>query len=143
MKIRFELVILAVRDLAAAKRFYVEAFGWTPRVDAPVYCELVSDEGFRLGLYARDRFAHNFCAGTALAPPPAGGVAPTELYLQASAAAELLARAERAGARLLSPLQPRDWGEDVGYLADPDGNVIAVASLPARATSRVSSGAAP
>lgn len=132
MKIRFELVILAVRDLAAAKRFYVEAFGWTPRVDAPVYCELVTDGGFRLGLYARDRFAHNL--GTALAAPPASGVAPTELYLQASAAAELLARAERAGARLLSPLQPRDWGEDVGYLADPDGNVIAVAALPAGAT---------
>jgi uncharacterized protein len=132
MKIRFDLVILAVRDVAAAKRFYVEVLGWRPRVDAPVYCELASDDGFRLGLYARDRFAHNVGATPAATPP--GGLAPTELYLYASAPGELLSRAERAGARPLSPIQPREWGENVGYVADPDGNVIAVAESPAAGT---------
>lgn len=32
-----------------------------------------------------------------------------------------------AGGRPLSPLQPRSWGEEAAWFADPDGNVIAVA----------------
>ncbi len=36
-------------------------------------------------------------------------------------------RAIAAGARELSPLAPRDWGDEAAYFADPDGNVLAVA----------------
>ena len=31
------------------------------------------------------------------------------------------------GARLVSPVADRDWGDRVGYVADPDGHVIALA----------------
>jgi len=31
------------------------------------------------------------------------------------------------GARVLSELEPRDWGDKVAYYADPEGNVLAVA----------------
>jgi uncharacterized glyoxalase superfamily protein PhnB len=34
---------------------------------------------------------------------------------------------EAAGGRPLSPLAERAWGEQAGWFADPDGNVIAVA----------------
>ena len=33
------------------------------------------------------------------------------------------------GASLISPLQYRDWGDNVGYLLDLDGHVIAFADL--------------
>jgi uncharacterized glyoxalase superfamily protein PhnB len=36
-------------------------------------------------------------------------------------------RLTAAGARVLSPVAPRDWGDDAAYFADPDGNVIVVA----------------
>jgi predicted enzyme related to lactoylglutathione lyase len=33
----------------------------------------------------------------------------------------------RAGGRVLDPLRERDWGDEVAYFADPDGNVVALA----------------
>jgi uncharacterized glyoxalase superfamily protein PhnB len=32
-----------------------------------------------------------------------------------------------AGAQLVSEIQHRDWGDRAGYLADPDGHIIAFA----------------
>jgi len=39
----------------------------------------------------------------------------------------MVGRAEAAGARLVSGPAPRTWGEEVTYLTDPDGHVLAVA----------------
>ena len=33
----------------------------------------------------------------------------------------------KAGAKLISEIAERNWGDRVGYLADPDGHVIALA----------------
>ena len=30
------------------------------------------------------------------------------------------------GAKIISSFQKRDWGDEVGYNADPDGHVIAL-----------------
>jgi uncharacterized glyoxalase superfamily protein PhnB len=58
---------------------------------------------------------------------PAGELSTTELYFYAddgdAAAAALVA----AGARCLSPLAPRPWGDEAAYFADPSGNVLVVA----------------
>jgi predicted enzyme related to lactoylglutathione lyase len=58
---------------------------------------------------------------------PAGAIAPTELYLRVDDLSDAVGRLADAGARLLSPASPRDWGDTVAYLADLDGNVLAVA----------------
>ena len=114
-------------DLPRARRFYGAALDWRMGVDVPAYVELESEEGLRLGLYERGGFARN----TAEAPDmgAAGRLRPTEIYLQGSAddARACIQRLEAAGARRLSPLAPRDWGDEVAYYADPEGNVIAVA----------------
>lgn len=61
-------------------------------------------------------------------PAPARGVPRAELYLRLiEDPAPFMARAEAAGARLLSPLQARGWGDRAGYLLDPDGHVLAFA----------------
>jgi uncharacterized glyoxalase superfamily protein PhnB len=39
----------------------------------------------------------------------------------------MVERLHSAGARALSPLGPRDWGDEAAYFADPDGNVLVVA----------------
>ena len=50
-----------------------------------------------------------------------------ELYLRRSDAAQALDRAVAAGATLLAPITKRAWGEEVGYVLDPDGHVLALA----------------
>jgi predicted enzyme related to lactoylglutathione lyase len=122
---RLALVILAVRDFDQAVRFYRAAFGWEQPVAAPAYAEFLLPGGMRLGIYAREGFGRN--TGQVPHAVPAGELAPTELYLYADDPAAALARAQAAGARLLSPLSSRDWGDEAGYLADPEGNVLVLA----------------
>jgi catechol 2,3-dioxygenase-like lactoylglutathione lyase family enzyme len=125
---RLGLVILAVADLPRALDFYRSAFGWPTDADTPVYVEFRLPVGMRLGLYQREAFGRN--VGQAPHQVPPGALAATELYLLPD---DLEAAAERllsAGARPLSPFARRDWGDDVGYFADPDGNVLALARSP-------------
>jgi predicted enzyme related to lactoylglutathione lyase len=125
MTARLGLVILAVRDLPRAVSFYRQAFGWPSPVETPVYVEFSLPAGLRLGLYERHGFARN--TGSLPAAPAPGALAATELYLYPSDLEPALARIEEAGARLLSPLTPRDWGDEAAYYADPDGNVVVLA----------------
>ena len=122
---RHVLTILAVADRDRAARFYREAFGWELAVDVPVYAEFRLPGGMAIGLYERHGFGRN--TGRVPAAVPAGAIAGTELYLRTDDLADATARLEAAGARLLSPAAPRDWGDTVAYYADPDGNVLAVA----------------
>jgi len=122
---RHALTILAVDDVERAARFYERTFGWKRRVDAPVYVEFETNDGPGLGVYLRRGFAIN--TASAVAPRVSGATSATELYFLADDVAAAVARALDAGARMLSPCAPRDWGDDVAYVEDPDGNVIAFA----------------
>lgn len=119
------LTILAVRELPAARAFYSALLGWPATVETPVYAELRHERGMRLGLYQREGFARN----VGQTPIEARGdeLHAAELYFYAGAPEEAVARAIATGGRVLSALAPRDWGETVAYLADPDGHVIALA----------------
>jgi lactoylglutathione lyase len=121
--VRLALVILAVRDLPAMVSFYRAVLGWPAVVEVPVYVELQHEGGVRLGLYV-DR---NFGVNLGTMPPPSPPLTRTELYLACDDLPAAIDRAVAAGARLLSPRAPRDWGDEVAYLADPEGNVIALA----------------
>ncbi len=67
--------------------------------------------------------------GAALPDPAAGGRPPrAEFYLIVDDPHACLERAARAGARVMSSVEPRDWGDRVGYCLDPDGHVIAFAA---------------
>lgn len=124
---RLSLVILAVRDLARARRFYDGAFGWTVAVEVPVYVEYALPDGARLGLYQRDAFAKN--TGAPAAPRLAAHTTSTELYLSVDDLDVALARLEAQGAPCRSPAAPRPWGDTAAYYEDPDGNVVVVARL--------------
>jgi predicted enzyme related to lactoylglutathione lyase len=122
---RLGLVILAVADLPRASTFYRSAFDWVTEVDTPVYVEFALPAGMRLGLYGCAAFGRNL--GVAPAAIPTGSVGATELYLSPDDLDGTASRLVTAGARPLSPLARRDWGDDVAYFADLDGNVIALA----------------
>jgi predicted enzyme related to lactoylglutathione lyase len=119
------LIILAVSDLHRSALFYEHAFGWTRTVDAGVYHEYILANGMRLGLYQRESFAVNTGLLPDLAGP--GSITGSELYLRVDDIQQIARRLNEAGARILSSPAPRDWGDEVGYFADPDGNVIAIA----------------
>ena len=122
---RHVLTILAVDDLERAAGFYEQAFGWPRSVSVPVYVELDA-AGMRLGLYLREGFAKNTGGEIPAARPPRGTSA-TEIYLHCDDLDDVIARLRAIGARVLSELAPRPWGDDAAYFADPEGNVVAVA----------------
>ena len=122
--VRHVLLVLACDDVVRLRDFYVGAFGWRVTVDLPVYVELDVPTGLRVGLYARPGFAKN--TGEAPAARPAAGTTASELYLRVDDVPAALARLVAAGGRLLSPVHPRPWGDEAAYVADPEGNVVAV-----------------
>ncbi|MBK8696690.1 MAG: VOC family protein [Deltaproteobacteria bacterium] len=122
---RLSLVILAVRDLSRATRFYADVFGWSVAVEVPVYVEFALPDGMRLGLYQRDAFIKNTDAPAT--PRLAGHTTATELYLTVDDLVATIARLAAADAPCRSPLAPRPWGDTAAYYEDPDGNVVVVA----------------
>jgi catechol 2,3-dioxygenase-like lactoylglutathione lyase family enzyme len=124
LPVRHVLVILACGDVARSRAFYLGVFGWKVVVDLPVYVEMVVPTGLRVGLYRREGFAAN--TGEPPSPAPAEGTTATELYLRVDDVPAALARLLANGARLLSAPSPRPWGDEAAYVADPDGNVVAV-----------------
>lgn len=119
------LTILAVDDIALSVELYRRLLDRAPAVETPVYAEFTLSRGERIGLYERTGFGKNVGAIPFRIPP--GEVGPTELYFYSPDPEAMLERVVQAGARRLSVLAPRPWGDEVGYAADPSGNVIAIA----------------
>jgi predicted enzyme related to lactoylglutathione lyase len=126
--VRHVLIVLACDDVVRAKTFYVSVFGWDVIVDLPVYVELAVPTGLRVGLYARTEFERNTRESSAPRPPK--GTTACELYLRVDDVGAAYARCLAAGGRSLSAPAPRTWGDEAGYVADPDGNVVAVSRPP-------------
>jgi uncharacterized glyoxalase superfamily protein PhnB len=56
-----------------------------------------------------------------------GALTGAELYLRCEDLDAVLARLAAHGARELAARTRKDWGDEVAYFADPEGNVLAVA----------------
>ena len=127
--VRHAVTILAVDCFRQSVDFYKAAFGWEATVETPVYVEFALPGGQRIGIYEREGFGRNI--GRVPAKLAEGEIAPTELYFYAEDLAAATKRLLEAGARELSPLAVRPWGDEAVYFADPCGNVLVVAR-PAR-----------
>ncbi len=126
---RISFVTLAVSDLEASRRFYVDGLGWAPVLDVPG--EVVMFEaGPLLVLSLWDRAAFEAEVGEPAQRGP--GVVPMTLAHNVRTEQEVddvLALARAAGAGVAEP-QRRDWGGYTGYFADPDGFRWEVATNP-------------
>ena len=118
--------ILYVRDQAASARFYAQVLGLQPRLDVPGMTEFELTGGAVLGLMPLAG-ARRLLGETVAGPDSPPGSPHAELYLLVEDAAACHRSALDAGARQLSPVAPRDWGDQAGYLLDPDGHVLAFA----------------
>ncbi|MGP3932296.1 VOC family protein [Nonomuraea sp. KM88] len=57
MKAHVSSILLGVRDLDAAKRFYTEGLGWSSKDDYGVVVFIESDGGSRVGFHGREGLA--------------------------------------------------------------------------------------
>ena len=117
---RISFVTLAVRDLDASRRFYLDGLGWSAAVDVPGEVLMVQ-VGERVMLSLWDEHAFEAEVG----PVARGeGVAPLTLAHNVATVEEVddvLETARAAGASTVSTPERREWGGYTGYFADPDG----------------------
>ena len=119
MEQRISLFTLAVQDLDASRRFYVEGLGWTPHLEVAGDVVMIQvGQRLLLSLWAAPGFEAE------VGPVRSGeGVVPVTIAHNVATDAEVddvLATAERAGVRVW-PAERREWGGYSGYFADPDG----------------------
>ena len=116
---RLNFVTLAVRDLAAARRFYLQGLGWQAELDGDGVLMVRMSPTLVLSLWAEEEFEAEVgpvSRGEGLAPITLAHNVPTPADVD-----RVLADAAAAGASVVSPGQARDWGGYSGYFADPDG----------------------
>ncbi|AQP43540.1 VOC family protein [Tessaracoccus flavus] len=119
MEPRLNFVTLAVTDIAAARRFYIEGLGWPAEFEAESIVMIRLSATLVLSLWAEDEFEAE------VGPISRGdGLVPITLAHNVPAPADVdrvLADADAAGASDIVPGQSRAWGGYSGYFADPDG----------------------
>ena len=118
--------ILYVADQNRSKDFYEKVLQKAPSLNVPGMTEFDLNEKCKLGLMPENGIAK--ILGDHLPHPAVGnGIPRCELYLFTENAKEACERAIQNGGKMISMVQPRDWGHTVGYAADPDGHVLAFA----------------
>ena len=118
--------IFYVADQKRSAEFYSAVLRIAPRLDVPGMTEYSLPGGGVLGLMPEAGIRG--LLGAALPDPAtAQGVPRSELYLVLPEAESYHLRAVAAGAKELSPLQKRSWGQLAAYSLDLDGHVLAFA----------------
>lgn len=120
-------VILWVASQERSRAFWRMALEAEPVLDVPGMTAFELG-GVRLGLMPREDIAALLGAATVRDEPAPD----SELYLLVDDVDAAFARLVSAGATPLSPPAPRSWGDIAGYVLDPDGHVVAVASRGSR-----------
>lgn len=120
--------ILYVADQRKSASFYASVLDLEPLLDVPGMTEFALPGGAVLGIMPESGI--RALLGPRLPDPAsARGFPRAELYLLVDGPAGYHARALAAGAAELSPLARRDWGDEAAYSLDPDGHVLAFASV--------------
>jgi catechol 2,3-dioxygenase-like lactoylglutathione lyase family enzyme len=116
-------ILLGVKDMERSKRFYTEGLGWKIQQDFKISVFFVPHGGSLVGFHGRDGLAES----VGLSPDGSGGAFSGIVfqYVVRSEARvdEVIAEAEKAGARILKPAAREQWGGYGAAFADPDGYV--------------------
>lgn len=132
---RISFVTLAVRDVAVARRFYVDGLGWRPGVEAPGVVMIPVGQRVMLSLWDESEFEAE------VGPVRrGGGLAPITLahnVASPEAVDGVLETARRAGADPVTDGVTRAWGGYTGDFGDPDGYRWEVAWAPGELTERL------
>lgn len=118
--------ILFVADQQLSTAFYENILRKKADLNVPGMTEFIFADNFKLGLMPNDGIAKILSDKT---PHPASGVGipRCELYLYVENVEAEFGNALKHGAKLISPIELRNWGDRVCYFADIDGHIIAFA----------------
>ena len=120
-------MILYVEDQEASRGFYAAVLDQEPTLHVPGMTEFRLGPACVLGLMPSAGIRR--LLGERLPDPAAAsGIPRAELYVYVTDPARHHERALERGARELSPLQRRNWGDWAAYSLDPDGHVLAFAT---------------
>lgn len=118
--------ILYVANQQKSKEFYSKLLNLSPIIDVPGMTDFMLSEGVKLGLMPEKGIV-KILEDKVPNPEKGNGIPRCELYLKVNNAQEYFNRGLHLGGKLISEMSPRNWGDVAGYLADPDGHVIAFA----------------
>ena len=124
--IQFIETILYVNDQQASADFYTKLFRQAPDLNVPGMTEFKLAKNVKLGLMPNNGIAKILVDKTPH-PAQANGIPRCELYFYVDNIESEFENAIKSGARLISPVMDRDWGDRVCYFSDPDGHIIAFA----------------
>ena len=127
MALQVTAIMLGVRDLDRAKKFYGDGLGCTIDKDYPGFVSLsLGDGSSSLVLYEWDAAAKD--AGV----PPAGsgfrGVSFHYIVSSRDTVDQVIADAVAAGGAVVREAAAAQWGGYYGYFGDPDGHLWKVAT---------------
>lgn len=118
--------ILYVRDQQASTEFYTALFRQAPDLNVPGMTEFKLSDHCKMGLMPNKGIA-KVLLGKTRHPDEGNGIPRCELYFHVEDIQHEFANALTCGAKLISPIEDRDWGDRACYFSDPDGHVIAFA----------------
>ncbi|RLD77950.1 MAG: lactoylglutathione lyase, partial [Bacteroidetes bacterium] len=118
--------ILYVSDQNKSKKFYKNILQMEPVLDVPGMTEFQLSSNTKLGLMPETGIA-KILQNKVPHPATGNGIPRCEIYLLVDNIHPYIDRIEKYGAKLISTLQSRDWGDKVAYFADLDGHIIAIA----------------
>lgn len=127
MEPRISLITLGVRDVARARAFY-ETLGFVASPASNENVTFFAAGGAVLGLFGWDALAQD--AGVPTAGDGFGAVTIAHNVRDKAEVGTVLAAAEAAGGRIVTPAHDVFWGGHNGYFADPDGHLWEVAWNP-------------
>lgn len=123
MTLQANSIVIAVDDLARAKKFYGEGLGCSIEKDFPHFVSFrLGDGGPELGLYTWEALAQDAGVPATRAAGFSGfsfhNIVDTRKQVD-----DLMQKAQRAGAKIVRLAEASKWGGYFGWFADPDGHL--------------------
>lgn len=118
--------ILYVSDQESSHLFYQKIFRREADLHVPGMTEFKLSDQCKIGLMPNKGIA-KILADKTPDPQSGNGIPRCELYFLVNDVEKEFANALQSGAKLISPVLDRDWGDKVCYFSDPDGHILAFA----------------
>jgi catechol 2,3-dioxygenase-like lactoylglutathione lyase family enzyme len=125
--VQLTAIMIGVRDLARARKFYGEGLGCAIDKDYPGFVELNLGEGSSsLALYEWEAAARD--AGVSAEGSGFRGVSFHYIVASRQTVDEVMRTAAAAGGSIVKQAAASEWGGYFGYFSDPDGHLWKVAT---------------
>jgi predicted enzyme related to lactoylglutathione lyase len=119
-------IILYVNDQEISCKFYQNIFHKKADLNVPGMTEFNLSDNYKVGLIPNKGIA-KILADKTPHPDSGNGIPRCELYFYVDNIQLEFENATKNGAKLISPIIDRDWGDKVCYFSDPDGYILAFA----------------